>query len=99
MAYVISMGSDDRRDVADKAGGRLHPLGRNGNPEALAEADAFLLSGRAPFISGTDLAVDGGQTTLGPEGGIGLIPAPQSFSQCTPAAASVSAPCVTASGL
>jgi NAD(P)-dependent dehydrogenase (short-subunit alcohol dehydrogenase family) len=38
------------------------------------EAVLFLLSDRASFISGTDLAVDGGYTTLGPEGEKDHIP-------------------------
>lgn len=74
---VISMLSNDRRDVADKVGGPLHPLGRIGNPEEVAEAVVFLLSERASFVSGTDIAVDGGYTTLGPEGSDDLIPALQ----------------------
>lgn len=74
---VISMLSNDRRDVADKVGGPLHPLGRIGNPEEVAEAVVFLLSERASFISGTDVAVDGGYSALGPEGVNDLIPALQ----------------------
>ena len=74
---VISMLSNGRRNVADKVGSPLHPLGRIGNPEEVAEAVVFLLSDRASFISGTDLAVDGGYTALGPEGSTNLIPALQ----------------------
>lgn len=74
---VISFLSNDRRDVADKVGGPAHPLGRIGNPEEVAEAVLFLLSDRASFISGSDIAVDGGYTTLGPEGQTDLIPALQ----------------------
>lgn len=71
---VISMLSNDRRDVANKVGGLLHPLGRIGNPEEVAEAVLFLLSDRASFISGTDVAVDGGYTAIGPERDTDLIP-------------------------
>ena len=70
---VIAMLSNDRRDVAEKVGGPLHPLGRIGTPEEVADAVVFLLSDHASFISGTDLAVDGGYTTLGPEGEADLI--------------------------
>lgn len=38
----------------------LHPLGRLGEPEDIANAVAFLLSGEASWITGVALAVDGG---------------------------------------
>lgn len=38
----------------------LAPLGRLGQPEDVAEAVTFLLSGRAAYITGQDLGVDGG---------------------------------------
>lgn len=40
----------------------LHPIGRLGTPEEIADAAAFLLSDRASFITGTVQAVDGGYT-------------------------------------
>ncbi|HTW28892.1 MAG TPA: SDR family oxidoreductase [Acetobacteraceae bacterium] len=39
---------------------RWYPLGRVGEPEDIAAAIAFLASDDAAFITGTDLAVDGG---------------------------------------
>jgi 3-oxoacyl-[acyl-carrier protein] reductase len=38
----------------------MTPLGRNGAPEDIAAAAAFLLSDDAAFISGQVLVVDGG---------------------------------------
>lgn len=38
------------------------PLGRNGNPEDVANAVAFLLSDEASYITGETLSVDGGIT-------------------------------------
>ena len=38
----------------------MHPLNRPGRPEEVAQAIQFLLSDQASFISGADLAVDGG---------------------------------------
>ena len=39
---------------------RLHPMGRLGEPEEVAEAIAFLASDQASFITGAILPVDGG---------------------------------------
>ncbi len=38
----------------------FHPLGRNGQPQDIAEAILFLASDRASWITGTLLSVDGG---------------------------------------
>lgn len=66
------------REVEKAAGGdraRWEPvwgnyamLRRLGEPVEVARAIAFLLSDAASFITGTELAVDGGYLALGPEG-------------------------------
>ncbi len=40
----------------------LHPIGRTGRPEEVAEAILWLCSPKASFITGVSLAVDGGWT-------------------------------------
>jgi len=42
--------------------GAAHPLGRIGEPEEVAELVAFLASGKAGFVTGSDYRIDGGLT-------------------------------------
>ena len=43
----------------------LHPLGRDGEPEDIAPAIAFLASDDAAFMTGQAMAVDGGRSAVG----------------------------------
>jgi NAD(P)-dependent dehydrogenase (short-subunit alcohol dehydrogenase family) len=52
------------QQIAESVLGPLHPLGRVGKPEEIAEAVAFLLSDQAAFITGVALPVDGGLSAV-----------------------------------
>ena len=62
------------RAKTDKVGGAFHLLGRVGDPDEVAQAVLFLCSSHASFITGTDLAVDGGYSAMGPEMAAPAIP-------------------------
>ena len=42
----------------------LHPIGRLGQPEDIANAAAFLASDQSSFMTGSDVFVDGGFTAV-----------------------------------
>lgn len=54
---------------ADAVAGLLHPLGRAGQGEDVADAVVFACSDMARFMTGTDIPVDGGYSILGPDQG------------------------------
>ena len=54
---------------ADAVGGRLHPLGRVGRGQDVANAVLFACSPMAGFMTGVDIPVDGGFSVLGPDAG------------------------------
>ncbi|MGB3328383.1 MAG: glucose 1-dehydrogenase [Thermomicrobiales bacterium] len=51
---------DSDEDAVIESWGAMHPLGRVGKPEEVAEMIAFLASDRAAFITGGEYKVDGG---------------------------------------
>ncbi len=56
------------REKWDPIWGEYHMLARCGEPREVARPVLFLLSDDASFITGTDLPVDGGYQSMGPEG-------------------------------
>ena len=55
------------RQRADSVAAEFQALGRLAHPEEIADAVLYLLSDRASFVTGADLAVDGGYAAMGPE--------------------------------
>lgn len=66
---LAAMAGDEVR--ADAVGARVHPAGRVGRGEDVANAVLFACSALAGFITGVDLPVDGGFSILGPDAGRG----------------------------
>lgn len=66
---VIERTAGGDRARAEAVAGPFHALGRMGEPGEVARAVLFLCSDEASFVTGADLAVDGGYMTMGPEGG------------------------------
>lgn len=62
------------RAKTDRVAAPFHLLGRVGDPDEVAQAVLFLCSDHASFITGTDLAVDGGYSAMGPEQAVPAIP-------------------------
>lgn len=63
----LSQGS---RQKADQVGAHFHPLGRVGDGAEIGQAIAFLCSDGASWMTGVDIPVDGGFSSLGPDQGI-----------------------------
>ena len=59
------------RDLADRAGADVKPLGRVGRMDEVANVVVFACSDKASWVTGCDLAVDGGFSALGPDRGLG----------------------------
>ncbi len=70
---MVELTHDDRAKT-DAVAAPFHLLGRVGDPEEVARAVLFLCSDEASFVTGADLAVDGGYSAMGPEQAVPAIP-------------------------
>lgn len=57
----------NNRKKADDVAAPFHVMKRTGDPSEVAGVVLFLCSDEAGFVTGTDIAVDGGYTAMGPE--------------------------------
>lgn len=56
--------TESAKPFIPKAAAEVTPLGRNAEPEEIADAILFLISDQARFINGTQLVVDGGYDAI-----------------------------------
>lgn len=64
----VEKAAGDEKEYWGEVWGRFHMLRRLGKPQEVAAAIAFLIGEEASFITGAELAVDGGYTAMGAEG-------------------------------
>ncbi|WP_416046755.1 SDR family oxidoreductase [Cupriavidus basilensis] len=72
---VLDQVSGGDKDRTNRVAAPFHMLGRVGEPAEVAAAVVFLCSDQASFITGANLAVDGGYGAMGPEQGAAPIAA------------------------
>jgi NAD(P)-dependent dehydrogenase (short-subunit alcohol dehydrogenase family) len=65
--------SQGNRQLADDVVAAYQPLGRLAEAEEVADAVLFLCSDNASFITGADIPVDGGYSSMGPEARVSVM--------------------------
>jgi NAD(P)-dependent dehydrogenase (short-subunit alcohol dehydrogenase family) len=70
---LVELSGDDH-DKTNRVAAPFHLLGRVAEPGEVAEVVLFLCSTNASFVTGSDYAVDGGYSAMGPEQAEPAIP-------------------------
>src|SRR5690625_436150 len=66
--------TEGNREKTDAVAADYHLVGRVGDCSVYTQGVLFLCSANASFITGTDLAIDGGYSAMGPEQAVPAIP-------------------------
>jgi NAD(P)-dependent dehydrogenase (short-subunit alcohol dehydrogenase family) len=64
MDRYVELGAVASREIAEATVIAAHPIGRLGNPEELGGGVVYLCSSSASFVTGSELVIDGGFTSI-----------------------------------
>jgi len=72
--WVMNQATGGNRAKVHQVAAPYHLLGRAVNPAEVARTALFLFSANASFITGSNVAVDGGYSAMGPQQAVPALP-------------------------